>query len=79
MVVGAANALKVYLQRGADASMAGMMYWPLPRDRKDSRHALRLGVALATASVPLLVFAAGAIPALLAMAALAGYLILARR
>jgi protoheme IX farnesyltransferase len=75
-LVAAANALNMYLERDSDALMARTMYRPLPAGRMDPQVALRFGLGLAAISVPLLTFAVGAVPGLLASLALVSYVLL---
>ncbi|TMA16589.1 MAG: protoheme IX farnesyltransferase [Deltaproteobacteria bacterium] len=76
LIVAAANVLNMYLERDTDALMARTMSRPLPAHRMDPGVALRFGVALAAVSVPLLTFAVGALPGLLASIALVSYVLL---
>ncbi|OLC17377.1 MAG: protoheme IX farnesyltransferase [Deltaproteobacteria bacterium 13_1_40CM_68_24] len=76
LIVAAANVLNMYLERDTDALMARTMYRPLPAHRMDPGVALKFGVALAAVSVPLLTFAVGALPGLLASIALVSYVLL---
>ena len=76
LIVAAANVLNMYLERDTDALMARTMYRPLPAHRMDPGVALKFGVALAAVSVPLLTFAVGALPGLLASVALVSYVLL---
>jgi protoheme IX farnesyltransferase len=76
LIVAAANVLNMYLERDTDALMARTMNRPLPAHRMDPGVALRFGVALAAVSVPLLTFAVGALPGLLASIALVSYVLL---
>ena len=76
LIVAAANVLNMYLERDTDALMARTMNRPLPAHRMDPGIALRFGVALAAVSVPLLTFAVGALPGLLASIALVSYVLL---
>src|SRR5438552_13144667 len=66
----------MYLERDTDALMARTMNRPLPAQRLEPMLALKLGVALAAVSVPLLTFAVGALPGLLASIALVSYVLL---
>ena len=76
LIVAAANVLNMYLERDTDALMARTMNRPLPAHRMDPAVALGFGVALAAVSVPLLTFAVGALPGLLASIALVSYVLL---
>jgi len=70
LIVAAANVLNMYLERDSDALMKRTMHRPLPAGRMDPQLALRFGLALAAVSVPLLTFAVGPLPGLLASLAL---------
>jgi protoheme IX farnesyltransferase len=76
LIVAAANVLNMYLERDSDALMARTMNRPLPAHRMEPGVALRLGLGLAAVSVPLLTFAVGALPGLLASIALVSYVLL---
>ena len=76
LIVAAANVLNMYLERDSDALMARTMNRPLPAHRMEPGLALRFGIALAAVSVPLLTFAVGALPGLLASIALVSYVLL---
>ena len=76
LIVAAANVLNMYLERDSDALMARTMNRPLPAQRMDPGTALRFGLLLAAVSVPLLTFAVGALPGLLASIALVSYVLL---
>ena len=76
LIVAAANVLNMYLERDSDALMTRTMNRPLPAQRMDPASALKLGVALAIVSVPLLTFGVGALPGLLASIALVSYVLL---
>ncbi len=76
LIVAAANALNMYLERDSDALMARTANRPLPAGRMEPRVALNFGLALAAVSVPLLTFAVGALPGLLASVALVSYVLL---
>ncbi len=77
LVVAAANTLNMYLERDTDALMSRTMNRPLPAQRMDPQVALKFGLALAAISVPLLTFAVGALPGLLASIALVSYVLAA--
>ena len=76
MIVAAANTLNMYLERDSDAFMARTMNRPLPAHRMEPEVALKFGLVLAAISVPLLTFAVGAVPGLLASIALVSYVLL---
>jgi protoheme IX farnesyltransferase len=76
LIVAAANVLNMYLERDTDALMRRTMMRPLPAGRMDPQVALKFGIALAAVSVPLLTFAVGALPGLLASVALVSYVLL---
>jgi protoheme IX farnesyltransferase len=76
LIVAAANVLNMYLERDSDALMKRTMNRPLPAGRMDPQQALRFGLALAAISVPLLTFAVGPLPGLLASVALVSYVLL---
>jgi protoheme IX farnesyltransferase len=76
LIVAAANVLNMYLERDSDALMSRTMGRPLPAGRMDPQVALRFGLILAAISVPLLTFAVGAVPGLLASLALVSYVLL---
>ena len=76
LIVAAANVLNMYLERDSDALMARTMNRPLPVHRMEPDVALKFGIVLAAVSVPLLTFAVGALPGLLASIALVSYVLL---
>jgi len=76
LIVAAANVLNMYLERDSDALMSRTMGRPLPAHRMEPAAALKFGLALAAVSVPLLTFAVGALPGLLASIALVSYVLL---
>jgi len=76
LIVTAANVLNMYLERDTDALMARTMNRPLPAHRLTPLLALKLGLGLAAISVPLLTFAVGPLPGLLAAIALVSYVLL---
>ena len=76
LIVAAANALNMYLERDTDALMARTANRPLPAGRMDPAVALKFGVGLAAVSVPLLTLFVGALPGLLASSALIIYVLL---
>jgi protoheme IX farnesyltransferase len=76
LIVAAANALNMYLERDVDALMARTANRPLPAGRMEPAVAFKFGLILAAVSVPLLTFAVGALPGLLASVALVSYVLL---
>ena len=76
LIVAAANALNMYLERDSDALMSRTMNRPLPARRMEPSVALKFGLVLAAIAVPLLTFGAGALPGLLASIALVSYVLL---
>ena len=76
LIVASANVLNMYLERDSDALMTRTMNRPLPAQRLEPELALRIGVALAAVSVPLLTFAVGPLPGVLASIALVSYVLL---
>ena len=76
LVVAAANVLNMYLERDTDALMRRTMYRPLPSGRIHPRLALWFGLLLTAISVPLLTFAVGPLPGLLAAIALVSYVLI---
>ena len=76
LIVAAANTLNMYLERDSDGLMARTANRPLPAHRMDPAVALRFGILLAAVSVPLLTFAVGPLPGLLASIALVSYVLL---
>ena len=76
LIVAAANALNMYLERDSDALMSRTMNRPLPAGRMEPAVALKFGLVLSAISVPLLTFAVGALPGLLASIALVSYVLL---
>jgi protoheme IX farnesyltransferase len=75
LVVSAANALNMYLERDSDALMPRTANRPLPAGRLSPGAALAFGLGLAGVSVPLLTFAVGPWPGLLAALALVSYVL----
>jgi protoheme IX farnesyltransferase len=73
LVVGAANALNMYLERESDGLMVRTRTRPLPAGRLAPSGALLFGVALAACGVPLLAVFVNATTAALAAAALVSY------
>jgi protoheme IX farnesyltransferase len=76
LVVAAANILNMYLERESDALMPRTAGRPLPAGRLAPGVALRFGLALAAVSIPLITFAVGPLPGLLASIALVSYVLL---
>jgi len=76
LIVASANTLNMYLERDTDALMERTMRRPLPAQRMEPELALKFGLLLAAVSVPLLTFAVGALPGLLASIALVSYVLL---
>jgi protoheme IX farnesyltransferase len=76
MVVGAANALNCYLERELDRFMERTRTRPLPAQRLDPRWALILATVLLLPAVPALFVAVNALTGLLALTALATYVLL---
>ncbi|TMA29768.1 MAG: protoheme IX farnesyltransferase [Deltaproteobacteria bacterium] len=76
LIVAAANVLNMYLERDSDALMPRTMNRPLPAGRLEPSLALKLGLVLTAISVPLLTFAVGSLPGLLASIALVSYVLL---
>jgi heme o synthase len=74
--VAAANVLNMVLERDSDALMPRTRRRPLPSGRIGARPALLFGLLLASTSIPLLTFAVGAIPGMLAAIALVSYVLL---
>ena len=76
LIVAAANALNMYLERDSDLLMGRTANRPLPAGRMEPQAALRFGLVLTAISVPLLTFGVGALPGLLASVALVSYVLL---
>jgi protoheme IX farnesyltransferase len=76
LIVAAANTLNMYLERDSDALMSRTLNRPLPAGRMAPPEALKFGLILSAISVPLLTFAVGALPGLLASIALVSYVLL---
>jgi protoheme IX farnesyltransferase len=76
LIVASANVLNMYLERDSDALMGRTQNRPLPAHRMEPQAALYFGLALAAVSVPLLTFAVGALPGLLASIALVSYVLM---
>jgi len=75
LVVSGANALNMYIERDIDGRMARTKNRPLPAGRMAPRSALWFGVALSTASVPILAIGVNAATALLAVLANVSYVL----
>lgn len=75
LVVGSANALNCYLERGVDRYMARTRNRPLPAGRLAPQVAVIFGIALAALGVPLLTFAVNPLAGLLATVALVSYVL----
>ncbi len=75
LVVGAANALNMYLERSTDRLMARTRNRPLPTGRLSADLALGFGLALAGISLPLITFGVNAVTGLLAALALVSYVV----
>ncbi len=76
LVVAAANALNMYLERETDALMPRTMHRPLPAGRMNPSLALGFGLLLAAISLPVLSLGVGLLPGLLASAALVIYVLI---
>ena len=75
LVVGAANALNMFLERDTDALMQRTRTRPIPSGRVSPDTALWFGVALAFIGLPMLSFLVGPVPGLLAAVALISYVL----
>ena len=75
VVVAAANALNMYLERDTDALMTRTATRPLPAGRMEPRVALWFGLIFSALSIPLLTFGVGPVPGLLAAVALVSYVL----
>ena len=73
LVVSAANALNMYLERDIDGLMARTADRPLPAGRLTAASALGFGLTLALISVPLLALGVNPLTGLLALLALVDY------
>jgi protoheme IX farnesyltransferase len=73
LVVAAANALNMYLERDIDGKMRRTATRPLPAGRLSPAAALRFGVGLSCAALPLLTFGANPLTGLLGAVALGTY------
>jgi protoheme IX farnesyltransferase len=76
LVVGAANTLNCWWERDSDRAMARTATRPLPAGRLDAAHALVFGLALAAASLPLYLRFTDGPTTLLALVALAAYVLI---
>src|SRR5690606_18203717 len=76
LIVGAANALYMYLERDIDCLMARTRRRPLPSGRIDPSVALAFGVALAVLAVPILTFLVHPLTGLLGVVAFLSYVCL---
>lgn len=74
-VVGAANALNMYLERDVDASMSRTRQRPIPSGRIAPETALWFGVILASGGLVALTFLVGWLPGLLCSVALLSYVL----
>ena len=75
IVVAAANALNMYLERDTDALMSRTAKRPLPAGRLEPAVALWFGLALSAISMIALSFGVGPVPGLLAGIALVSYVL----
>jgi protoheme IX farnesyltransferase len=75
VVVGAANALNNYIEHEIDARMRRTRERPLPAGRVEPYVALALGIAAPLFAIPVLALAANRITALLALVAIATYVL----
>jgi heme o synthase len=73
LLVGAANALNMYLERDIDCLMARTKNRPLPAGRMDPPIALGFGALLAAMALPLLTLAVNPLTGLLGLIALISY------
>lgn len=76
LIVGAANALNMWLERDTDGKMSRTRNRPLPAGRLAPSTALWFGVALAVASLPMLVLGVNTLTGALGFVALASYVLL---
>src|SRR5262245_44303423 len=65
LLVGAANALNMYLERDVDALMARTRHRPLPAKRMDPQVAFWFGITLAVVSVTILILTVNVLTGLL--------------
>lgn len=75
LVVGAANALNMWMERDTDGKMSRTRNRPLPAGRLAPSVALLFGIALAIVSLPMLVLGVNALTGLLGFVALASYVL----
>lgn len=75
LLVGAANALNMYLERDTDALMARTRNRPLPAKRMSPEIALWLGIVLAAAATAILAFCVNALTGLLGVVAFVSYVL----
>jgi protoheme IX farnesyltransferase len=73
LIVGAANAWNMFLERDVDGLMKRTRGRPLPQGRLNPDAALALGTTLATIALPLLALGANGLTALLGLFAFASY------
>jgi protoheme IX farnesyltransferase len=73
LIVGAANALNMYLERDIDGRMARTRRRPLPEGRLSPEVAVGLGAVLASAALPLLLVGANVLTAALGLLAFVSY------
>jgi protoheme IX farnesyltransferase len=73
LIVGAANALNMFLERDVDKLMERTRHRPLPEGRLPPAAALVFGTALAAAALPLLLLAGNALTGILGGLAFVGY------
>ena len=76
LVVAAANALNMYLERDSDRFMPRTRTRPLPAGRMEPAAALWFGVVLSAISLPILTFGVNPVCGLLAALALVSYVLL---
>jgi len=75
LIVSGAHALNQYMEREVDARMSRTRDRPLPSGRLAPEVALRIGLGLPAAGVPLLTLAVNPLTAMLAVVALASYVL----
>ena len=75
LIVGAANALNMWLERDTDSLMSRTRNRPIPAGRIAPSVALWFGVVLAVASLPMLALGVNALTAVLGVVALASYVL----